>query len=352
MKRLLSDLLAIGVFVGGIEQAKAQPSYNYTTLAVPGGTETLPFGISGSGQIVGRYFDSRGVQQPFLLSGGSYTTLIPVGATAYGINDAGQIVLSSLGRDFSPGHAYLLSGGILTSLDMPGSTTTSAWGINNLGQIVGSSSLLGAFVLSGGNYTPIAVPGATGTGVWGINNFGQIVGSYAANNVGHGYVLSGGVYTTFDVPGSTLTLAFGINSVGQIVGQYQSPDGRNHGFLLSGDSYTTVDPPGSTFTQLRGINDSGEIVGYYFDGTSGPPQGFLATPTPEPSVLLLLGLGTLVLVGWAWGQKERSNRESSERGLSVNGYLQIAHADLERGGRRRLRQRPWLTSRQDAQELL
>src|SRR5260370_22461136 len=99
MKRLLCDLLAFGVLVGGVGQAKGQPGYSYTTLAGPDGLGAFPFGINNYSQIVGGYVPPVGARHPFLLSGGTYTTLMPVGFQAYGINDTGQIVLTFMGRD-------------------------------------------------------------------------------------------------------------------------------------------------------------------------------------------------------------------------------------------------------------
>src|SRR5260370_38483914 len=86
MKRLLCDLLAFGVLVGGVGQAKGQPGYSYTTLAGPDGLGAFPFGINNYSQIVGGYVPPVGARHPFLLSGGPYTTPMPVGFHAYGTN--------------------------------------------------------------------------------------------------------------------------------------------------------------------------------------------------------------------------------------------------------------------------
>ena len=40
--------------------------------------------------------------------------------------------------DSSRGHGFLDTGGIFTTIDVPGATSTSAFGINDSGQIVGS----------------------------------------------------------------------------------------------------------------------------------------------------------------------------------------------------------------------
>src|SRR6266566_1870271 len=138
-------------------------TYFYTTIDDPSGSSTFAYGINASGQIVGSYLPGHG----FLYSAGTYTTLDdPNGVTvAYGINDAGQIVgnYTILGLDNAIAtHGYLYSGGIYTTLDDPSApggitTTTSADGINNGGQIVGyyrgSDGRNHGFLYSGGIYT-------------------------------------------------------------------------------------------------------------------------------------------------------------------------------------------------------
>src|SRR5262249_1457127 len=57
-----------------------------------------------------------------------------VNTEAYGLNDKGDIVGKFLD---GPGeHGFLLSGGTVTTIDIPVATLTDAFGINNRGQIV------------------------------------------------------------------------------------------------------------------------------------------------------------------------------------------------------------------------
>ena len=183
MKRLFCGLMALGLLVGLAADAKAQPTYSFTTIDVPGSSlpsHTYATGINALGQIVG-YSDVAGA---FLYDQGSYATLTVPGATntkAYGINDSGQIVGSY------DGHGFLLDHGSYTTLDVPGSVETCAYGINSSGQIVGNSSL-GAFQLDQGSYTMIDVPGSTSTQAFGINDSGQIVGSYNDVAGQHGFL--------------------------------------------------------------------------------------------------------------------------------------------------------------------
>src|SRR5262245_51213567 len=91
-------------------------------------------------------------------------------------------------------------------------------------------------------FKTIDVPGSTASEAWGINDAGQVVGNYTAGGVTHGYLLSEGSYTTLDVPGATSTSPSAINDSGQIAGSYVA-DGITHAFILSDGVYTTIDAP-------------------------------------------------------------------------------------------------------------
>jgi uncharacterized membrane protein len=161
-----------------------------------------------------------------------------------------------------------------TSLDYPGSSSTTALGINNSGQIVGGYGVPGgghSFLLSGGSYSSFDPPFATlSSGAAGINNSGQIVGGYQYAT--HGYLLSGGNYTDISAY-NHWTTSNDINDSGQIVGGYYT--GVGHSYLLSGGNYTTIDPLGSYSSEARGINNAGEIVGYYGDAVGHYTNGYL-----------------------------------------------------------------------------
>ena len=178
MKWFLCGLVALGVLVGGARDAIAQRTYVFTPIDPPGSPAGYNFdhnwGINDAGQIVGSY-DFGFVTAGFLYSSGSYTTLPPL-----------QL-------------AY-------------------AEGINSSGQIVGSSGYSG-FLVNGGTITPIQVPGVISTTPHGISDNGDIVGSYPLGGLDHAFLYSAGRFTTFDVPGIVgSTLAMGINNAGQIVG--------------------------------------------------------------------------------------------------------------------------------------
>jgi hypothetical protein len=154
------------------------------------------------------------------------------------------------------------------TLRHPGSNHTFAFGLNNLGMIVGeyidAAGTPFGFVFSAGKFTTISYPGSVATQAQGINDLGEIVGSYGVTfGFFQGFSLKNGVFSQISYPGSVSTYVTGINNLGEIVGIYFDQSSHQHGFLDSGGVYTTIDPPNSASTLLGGINSSGEIVGSY-----------------------------------------------------------------------------------------
>jgi probable HAF family extracellular repeat protein/uncharacterized repeat protein (TIGR03803 family)/VCBS repeat-containing protein len=270
-------------------------TYTYTNFSGPPGTfGGVPQGINDTDQIVGSYNDPNGGTFGFVYSNGVYTTINDPLATsnytsAIGINNLGQIVGTySVSTNIGAiPNGFLYSNGVYTTIDDPLATGgTIAASINDLGQIVGSySDSNGAhgFLYSNGVYTTLDDPLATGhfTVPTGINDAGQIVGHYiaASSNGANGFLYSNGVFTTIDDPlGTYSTSADGINDVGQIVGHYEVGfGGPVYMFIYSGGVYTTIDDPVATLPTPAAINDLGQIVGY------DSVQTFLASPMPPPA---------------------------------------------------------------------
>ncbi len=223
----------------------------------------------------------------------------------HGINNSGQIVGTS-GDGAIQG--FLYSGGVYTTIDFPGASATRLNGINDTGQMVGDYNIgndLHGFLHSGGVYTTIDFPGTNANSATGINNSGQIVGSH--QNPENGYLYSGGVFTPIAVSGAITTSATGINDAGQVVGVYEMT--RNTAllsFLYSGGVYTTIAVPGSNDTLVYGINDSGQIVGYYDVPGNNQAHAFLYSGTTYttidvPGAVETLPQGinnTSQIVGW------------------------------------------------------
>lgn len=153
--------------------------------------ESWAYDLNDEGVVVG-----SGPRDAYLWQNGVGTDLgnLPngCGGTAYGINNAGQIVgtamqLDSWGKcDY--GSAFLWQNGVMTSLG-----GSIAYAINDSGEIVGSSGS-GAALWQNGVMTDLNSVLPTNSG-WGlilardINDNGQIVGEGTYQGVTHGFLL-------------------------------------------------------------------------------------------------------------------------------------------------------------------
>jgi len=128
----------------------------FQAIDVPGALRTEAWKRNGSGRILGRYAGPDGLFHLFLLGDGIFTSIDFPGAAetapswysiSGGLNDAGDIVAvycsfapcDFTGFGFAPGqvHGFILSGGVFTTVDFPGATTTGAYGLNANGDVVG-----------------------------------------------------------------------------------------------------------------------------------------------------------------------------------------------------------------------
>jgi probable HAF family extracellular repeat protein len=216
------------------------------------------------------------------------TSLVAGVSEAYGINDSGEIVgytySAAAGRDFG----VLDDGGVLTTLDPPGSTTSSAFGISDNGEIAGyyaNASGTHGFLYDDGAFTTINFPGVSGNTIaTGVNDAGEVVGYYYNGTSFYGFVDDASVFTTVKPQGSKSSEAFGINNSGEIVGYFVNEAGNTVGFLgKQGSLGVTRFPGASGGTQLNGISNNGEAAG-------------VAVYATEPATVLLLAV---VILGFA-----------------------------------------------------
>jgi hypothetical protein len=307
-KQIIISILAV-LFVFPLMGAFAQQAASsgsievITTFDYPGaGNSTLPQKINERGDIVGEFIDSSGVVRGFVrFSDGSFSDPIvdpndTVGFTeGRGINNSRTVDGDYVGSDGFV-HSFLLSGGIFTEYDVPGTVQTNLLSINDAGDLTGAfdpdgSGIFQAFIDRGGTITSYSVPGALGTLAYEINNNKKLtVGYYIdASGILHGQYrdANGALHFPIDPSGSVATVLFGLNDRNWVVGRYADSSGVTHGlFFVPPDSFFTFNYPGSTFTSLNGISDQGNIVGRYLDG-SGIAHGFIArvggTPPTTPA---------------------------------------------------------------------
>lgn len=209
-------------------------------LGTLGGTRSAAIGINDAGLIVG-YSRITGstTEHAFLYSNGKMQDLGTLGGNssqAWRINNSGQIVgYSKLGNDT---HAFLYSDGTMKDLGVlapgHGSQATS---INNLGNVVGfdfNSSptyTSTAILYSNGTLTELnslILPGSNWslTAAWGINDLGQIVGN-GANPAGqnHAFLLTPITQQTASVPGTgqqSVSIGGGASQAGGLVAQFSN----------------------------------------------------------------------------------------------------------------------------------
>lgn len=165
----------------------------------PGASDTTPFGLNSSGVVVGYWdlVDAGGnflIAHGFVWKNGTFHQIdVPGASNTYvlGVNERGDMV--GVYTSASGSHAFLLTkNGKLVSFDAPvaGTIYTEANDINASGQIVGdyvlSDGSQHSFVLSGSSFTTIDYPGASFTTTWGINEKGEVAGFYGTDTL-HGY---------------------------------------------------------------------------------------------------------------------------------------------------------------------
>jgi hypothetical protein len=287
-------------------------------------------GIANNGAAVGFSIDTAGnftnfVREP---NGTPTPVNIPTPGMALGVNSAGNVV----GTDGNGNAVFVPKGGSPQTLTTPG-TTATAFGINDKGNIVGqyvSAVAAPGFFLASNNSNGLitinAPSGPNTVNAQGVNNNGQIVGFYvgtdgqvhgfmANTSAAIGSTLTGNaiadptIPTIPGEPGATFVFSqvLGVNDQGLAVGYFGDSTTSQHGYFYDTNTgvYTFLDDPSEGFnggvevTQITGISNSGEIAGFYSDA-NGVFHGFVACPVgvscvPEPGSLTLMCLGLTAL---------------------------------------------------------
>jgi probable HAF family extracellular repeat protein len=306
-----------------------------TDLGTLGGY-SLGYGLNDEGTVVGSGFFAGNTKSDAILSGSPYPpppqdlgTLGGSFGEADFINDNGQIAgNANTSGDHGVQAFYSLNGTSLVPLTLGGASSTS-YGINSSGQVIGRSSLPTGNKQHGFIYTPgapntlddpnphdlgtLVTNNAGASDAEAINNSGEVVGQsdYATTPgvpSGHHHAYSAMFVNTAwtmtdlgSLPGYRDSTAVAVNNLGEIVG-FAGNGITTEAFLyLNGQmiDLTRLLPANSGFTQLltaTGINDNGVIIGQGIT-TTGATDAYILTYSaaalPEPSTMMSMMLGFL-----------------------------------------------------------
>ncbi len=227
--------------------------------------------INDQSQVVGQADDGRAV----LWQNGSMTNLGTLGGAwseANDINEESQIVGASHTTD-GVWHAVLWQNGTITDLgSLYGQSVAQA--INDRGQIVGwsetSSGEIHATLWQDSTIIDLGVlPGRTHSYAFGINNDGQIVGTSSNDDVftttaeRDAFLWENGVMTDLGPRDVNYNTAYSINDLGQVVGWSNSVTGPIHAFLWHDRQVTDLGVlPDTEYSEARAVNNAGQIVGF------------------------------------------------------------------------------------------
>ncbi len=212
---------------------------------------------------------------------GTFTTIDYPGAdstSVFGVNSNGDLVGEYF--DTAGQHGFLRSQGVFTTIDVPGTTSTGVTGINDLGQLVGVDSAGDGFIYDRNTqaFTILRYPGSQLTSPAGINNAGVIVGTIqqASPFTDNAFILQNGQFAVIAVKGSQSSFATGINGNGDIVGDFMDSSGAYESFVLSTGELRKLGVPGVPSAIIIGMNDNNVAVGVYEPSSGMVPQaGFV-----------------------------------------------------------------------------
>lgn len=278
--RKLSHLIALLLAGLTLSSPAWAVGYTITDLGTNVSAGNFVFGINGNGQVVGLTGDGATLWN----NDSSHTPTVLLGPPrggALGINNSGQVVGS-------------------TSINF--STRATVWGNDN-------------------NHTPLQL-GTLGYESYGsgINDAGQVVGYSYLNNGPHHAVLwdASGIHDLGTLGGHDSS-ARGINNIGQVVGtSYLSNNLSTRAFIW--DNVTGIRDlgtlSGGNFSQGNAISNSGQVAGFSNIANSAIHATFWDSSG-------IHDLGTLggASSSWAWGMNNLDQVVGASDGVDTQAVM-------------------------------
>jgi probable HAF family extracellular repeat protein len=252
---------------------------------------------------------------------------------AFGINNKGQVVGSSSVQQFFlyRQHAfYYWRGSMLDLIDDPGFMSHYyAQGINVHGDIAGYVEDTGlqkyrSVLYVNGSVQDLGTLGGMNSAAYALNNNRHIVG-WAHNTAGaqRAFLYSDGLMRDLGTLGGSRSVAFGINNRGHVVGWAYDSSERSYAFLHSGGLMRNIGVPGSSGSYANSINDLDQVVGASFLG--GLSRAFLYSQGAIQDLGTLGGSYSapygINLLGEIVGESSRASSASYRAFIYSNGSM-------------------------------
>jgi probable HAF family extracellular repeat protein len=192
---------------------------------------------------------------------------------------------------------YVPGVGMATLASLPNAVNASAVGINNSGQVAGTTIIPNG--TGGGDYhatlwradgTPVDLrflksPVATNVSeARYINDLGEVVG---ISNVGNGTTIHTHAFfwtpahgmvdlnaTNANIGGAANVAPVGLNDAGQVLLRFEG-GGQTYWLWTPGQGAVVIPGPGNVAATARALNDNGQVVGWYQPFVNGPTAPFI-----------------------------------------------------------------------------
>ncbi len=256
--------------------ARGQEAARYAIVDIGdiGGRGTYAWGINNAGDVIASTIDAQTNDlRTVIWSAGVVRFLDPLlpgmDAKPFDINDAGQVVGKSyvaLGVE----HPVLwLADGTAIDLGTLGGEDSIAYGINDSSQVVGASDLPDqgshGVLWSDGKMIDLGDLGRPSGGANAINNMGQIVGiSGILPSSARAFVWQNGEMTNLGtLPNGSRSDARDINDSGLIAGVAHASNGVDYAVIWEDHVIRSIHNPSiGVQSAANGINSLGQIVGF------------------------------------------------------------------------------------------